>query len=181
LSSFNLFKGRLAKLKFFDVPNNLINSSKMALKAVCVMVGDVVKGVVHFTQAGVGAPVSVEGELKGLAAGPHGFHIHEFGDNTNGCVSAGGHFNPNSKTHGAPTDEIRHVGDLGNVEAGADGVATIKISDKEISLAGAESIIGRTVVVHADIDDLGKGGHELSLTTGNAGARLACGVIGICK
>jgi len=153
----------------------------MALKAVCVLTGEVVKGTIHFTQADAGAPVSVMGELKGLAPGPHGFHIHEFGDNTNGCTSAGGHFNPHGKTHGAPVDDVRHAGDLGNVDAGADGIADIKISDAAISLAGPLSIIGRTVVVHADVDDLGKGGHELSLTTGNAGARLACGVIGICK
>lgn len=154
----------------------------MALKAVCVMAGTVgAGGVIHFTQADVGAPVVVEGELKGLVEGSHGFHIHEFGDNTNGCTSAGGHFNPHGKTHGAPVDAVRHAGDLGNVEAGADGIAAVKISDAEISLAGPLSIIGRTVVVHADIDDLGKGGHELSLTTGNAGARVACGVIGICK
>ena len=57
----------------------------------------------------------------------------------------------------------------------------VDISDSMISLTGENSIIGRTVVVHADVDDLGKGGHELSKTTGNAGARSACGVIGIAK
>lgn len=61
------------------------------------------------------------------------------------------------------------------------GKAAINITDKFISLTGDNSILGRTVVVHADVDDLGKGGHELSKTTGNAGGRLACGVIGICK
>ena len=73
----------------------------MALKAVCVLNGEVVKGVIHFSQADVGAPVTVEGEMRGLAEGPHGFHVHEFGDNTNGCTSAGGHFNPHGKTHGS--------------------------------------------------------------------------------
>jgi len=153
----------------------------MALNAVCVLNGEVVKGVIKFTQADAAAPVTVTGEVRGLNEGLHGFHVHEFGDNTNGCTSAGGHFNPHGKTHGAPADEVRHAGDLGNVEAGADGVANVKISDSGISLAGPLSIVGRTVVVHADVDDLGKGGHELSPTTGNAGARVACGVIGICK
>jgi len=73
------------------------------------------------------------------------------------------------------------VGDLGNVQAGADGVAKVDISDKLLTLSGPHSIIGRTLVCHADVDDLGKGGHELSSTTGNAGARVCCGVIGIAK
>lgn len=125
--------------------------------------------------------MEVTGEITGLSKGLHGFHIHEFGDNTNGCISAGPHFNPDNKDHGAPADSDRHVGDLGNIEAGADGVAKINIKDSVISLQGRNNVIGRTVVVHADPDDLGKGGHELSKTTGNAGARSACGVIGLAK
>lgn len=64
-----------------------------------------------------------------------------------GCTSAGAHFNPFNKEHGAPEDTERHVGDLGNVTAGEDGVAKISITDKMIDLAGPQSIIGRTVVV----------------------------------
>ena len=106
----------------------------------------------------------------------------QFGDNTNGCTSAGPHFNPDGCSHGAPENPkgSRHAGDLGNVTAEG-GAAKIDITDQMISLTGEHSVIGRTVVVHADQDDLGKGGHELSLTTGNAGARSACGVIGIAK
>ncbi|XP_052811309.1 superoxide dismutase [Cu-Zn]-like [Mya arenaria] len=154
----------------------------MSIKAVCVLKGDSdVTGTVIFSQEGEGKPVTVTGELRGLAPGKHGFHIHQFGDNTSGCTSAGPHFNPDDKDHGGPTDAIRHAGDLGNVEAGADNVAKVDIQDSQISLTGPKSIIGRTVVVHADVDDLGKGGHELSKTTGNAGGRQACGVIGIAK
>ncbi|XP_052710509.1 superoxide dismutase [Cu-Zn]-like isoform X2 [Crassostrea angulata] len=153
-----------------------------ALKAVCVLKGDSnVTGTVQFSQEAPGTPVTLSGEIKGLTPGQHGFHVHQFGDNTNGCTSAGAHFNPFNKEHGAPEDTERHVGDLGNVTAGEDGVAKISITDKMIDLAGPQSIIGRTVVIHADVDDLGKGGHELSKTTGNAGGRLACGVIGITK
>lgn len=123
----------------------------------------------------------MNGEISGLKPGLHGFHIHEFGDNTNGCISAGAHFNPHEKEHGGPDLLVRHVGDLGNVTAGANGVAKINVRDKIISLQGEHNIIGRTVVVHADPDDLGLGGHELSKTTGNAGGRLACGVIGLAK
>jgi len=149
-------------------------------RAVCVLRGETVSGVVNFTQEGTGV-VTIEGELKGLKQGLHGFHVHEFGDNTNGCVSAGGHFNPHGKQHGGPQDENRHAGDLGNVTADEHGVAKFTLHDKLISLHGATSVIGRTMVIHADTDDLGKGGHEDSLTTGHAGARLACGVIGLAK
>lgn len=83
------------------------------------------------------------------------------------------------KNHGAPNDTDRHVGDLGNIEAGQNTVATISIVDHVISLKGPHSIIGRAIVVHSDVDDLGKGGFADSLTTGHAGTRVACGVIGI--
>eukprot|EP00795_Rhopilema_esculentum_P017227 gene17227-8780_t len=126
-------------------------------------------------------PVHITGEVTGLEKGEHGFHIHEFGDYTNGCTSTGSHFNPFGKKHGAPEDEERHVGDLGNITAGDDNKATVDKTDRLIKLSGPHSVIGRAFVVHADVDDLGKGGHELSLTTGNAGGRLACGVIGIAK
>ncbi|XP_028838614.1 superoxide dismutase [Cu-Zn] [Denticeps clupeoides] len=154
----------------------------MAHKAVCVLKGaGEVTGTVYFEQQGDSASVKLSGEISGLAPGEHGFHVHAFGDNTNGCISAGPHFNPFNKTHGGPTDEVRHVGDLGNVTAGANNIAKIKIEDKQISLTGPNSIIGRTMVIHEKADDLGKGGDEESLKTGNAGGRLACGVIGIAQ
>lgn len=125
--------------------------------------------------------MKVTGEISGLKPGKHGFHVHEFGDATNGCTSAGAHFNPTSKTHGAPDAAERHVGDLGNVQADSNGVAKVNIEDKLISLTGDNNVLGRTIVIHEDEDDLGLGGVELSKTTGNAGGRLGCGVIGITK
>ncbi|KAH7421520.1 hypothetical protein KP509_13G061600 [Ceratopteris richardii] len=151
----------------------------MPVKAVAVLSGSAgVSGVVHFSEDDSGSTL-VTGKLSGLKPGLHGFHVHALGDTTNGCMSTGGHFNPNGKEHGAPEDENRHAGDLGNVIVGEDGCVEINITDSQIPLTGSNSIVGRAVVVHADPDDLGKGGHELSKTTGNAGGRLACGVIGL--
>lgn len=154
------------------------------VKAICVLApgsDSNVKGTITFTQEGDKAATSVTGSVSGLKPGEHGFHIHEFGDYTNGCVSAGSHFNPNGKTHGGPTSAERHAGDLGNVTAGDDGVANVDIKDLQIPLIGANSILGRSLVVHEKKDDLGQGGDEESKKTGNAGPRLACGVIGIAK
>merc|ERR1712186_268319 len=101
--------------------------------------------------------------------------------------SAGPHYNPFGKLHGAPQDEERHVGDLGNIEAGADGVAKGEIVDALIKLTGETSVIGRSMMVHADPDDLGLGDNsepgpppvngKASKATGNAGGRIACGEI----
>ncbi|CAK7340851.1 unnamed protein product [Dovyalis caffra] len=149
------------------------------VKAVAVLTSsEGVKGTVNFNQEGDG-PTTVTGSVSGLKPGLHGFHVHALGDTTNGCMSTGPHFNPAGKEHGAPADENRHAGDLGNITAGDDGTATFTIIDGQIPLTGPNSIVGRAVVVHSDPDDLGKGGHELSKTTGNAGGRVACGVIGL--
>ncbi|PON42815.1 Superoxide dismutase [Cu-Zn] [Trema orientale] len=144
-------------------------------KAVAVLKGNSqVEGVVTLTQDDSG-PTTVKVRVTGLTPGPHGFHLHEYGDTTNGCISTGAHFNPNNLTHGAPEDDVRHAGDLGNIIANAEGVAETTIVDSQIPLSGPNSVVGRALVVHELEDDLGKGGHELSLTTGNAGGRLACG------
>nr|KYP68599.1 hypothetical protein KK1_022231 [Cajanus cajan] len=147
-----------------------------AKKAVAVLKGNsAVEGVATLIQEDDG-PTKVTVRITGLTPGLHGFHLHEYGDTTNGCISTGAHFNPNNLTHGAPEDEVRHAGDLGNIIANADGVAETTIVDNQIPLSGPNSVVGRALVVHELEDDLGKGGHELSLTTGNAGGRLACGM-----
>merc|ERR1739845_199940 len=125
--------------------------------------------------------------IRGLTWGLHGFHIHEKADFSDGCNSAGPHYNPFGKTHGAPEDEERHVGDLGNIEPGPDGIAKGEIVDKLIKLEGDTTVIGRSMMVHADPDDLGTGDNsepgpppvngKASKATGNAGARIACGKI----
>jgi Cu-Zn family superoxide dismutase len=156
------------------------NTVKM-VKAVSVLRGDSkVSGTVIFEQESESAPTTITWDITGNDPNAkRGFHIHTFGDNTNGCTSAGPHFNPHNKTHGAPSDETRHVGDLGNVETDGQGNAKGSVTDSLIKLIGPHSVIGRTVVIHAGTDDLGKGDSEESLKTGNAGPRPACGVIGI--
>jgi superoxide dismutase, Cu-Zn family len=120
--------------------------------------------------------------ITGLTPGMHGFHIHEKGDLTDGCVSCGPHYNPRNFTHASPNDTMRHVGDLGNIEADANGTVVITLNDTMVQLNGPFSVLGRSVVVHALPDDLGRGVGDKeaeSKKTGNAGARVACGVIGI--
>ena len=135
---------------------------------------DKVKGTILLMQA-PGTPTLVKGTITGLTPGEHGFHIHEFGDMSKGCESMGGHYNPDGVDHG---DEKKgHVGDLGNITANEDGTASFSIQANRVELIGERSVVGRGLVVHADQDDLGQGGDAESLKTGNAGDRLACGVI----
>ena len=144
-------------------------------KAIAVLhptTGSNVAGLVTFTTSG--AEIKVVADITGLTPGKHGFHVHEFGDcSSSDGSSAGGHFNPMHKMHGAPNATDRHAGDLGNIEADASGKAHLEWSDKVMKLSGAESIIGHAVIVHEKPDDL------TTQPTGNAGGRLACGVIGV--
>lgn len=131
-------------------------------------------GIVEFHKVENG--IKITGEIKNLSPGKHGFHIHEYGDcSAEDGASAGGHFNPFDKPHGAPTDKERHVGDLGNITANEEGIAKFEMVDSVISFSGKSSIIGRSVVVHKGEDDL------KTQPTGNAGPRVACGIIGIGK
>lgn len=130
-------------------------------------------GTVSFTQ--VGDVVQVVAHIEGATPGSHGFHIHEIGDcSAEDFTSAGGHFNPTGAPHGGPNDAERHAGDLGNIEIGEDGVGELELTSDMITVApGESSVVGRGVILHADPDDLE------SQPTGNAGARVACGVIGL--
>lgn len=146
-------------------------------KAVCVLnptEGNEVSGIVTFTETDDG--IRIVANLERLTPGKHGFHIHEFGDCSRlDGKSAGGHFNPDDKKHSAPNSEERHVGDLGNLSANETGKAYYEMIDTRISFSGPHSIIGRAIIVHAGEDDL------TSQPTGAAGARVACGVIGLAK
>jgi Cu-Zn family superoxide dismutase len=132
-------------------------------------------GTVTFTEVADG--VQVQAAITGLTPGSHGFHVHEFGDcSAADASSAGAHFNPTKQPHAGPDATARHVGDMGNIEADASGNAKLDYVDHHISLTNDErSVLGRSVIVHEKADDL------KSQPAGDAGARIACGVIGIAK
>ncbi|KAB7508069.1 Superoxide dismutase [Cu-Zn] [Armadillidium nasatum] len=104
--------------------------------------------------------------IDGLPKKELGFHIHSFGVVNNNCSSAGGHFNPEGKNHGGPNSMERHMGDLGNIDASKFPHKEVEITDKKASLFGKDSIIGRSIVIHEDTDDL--------KNQSSAGGRLAC-------
>lgn len=114
-----------------------------------------IKGIVNFEQPPNG-PTVINIDFSGLKPGKHGFHIHEFGNLSQACITAGAHFNPYKKTHGGPGEEERHVGDLGNLEADSQGNFKGTMKDELIKLTGEFSIIGRSCIIHEDEDDLGK-------------------------
>jgi Cu-Zn family superoxide dismutase len=152
------------------------DAPKGPTKAVAVMTptkDSKVSGVVTFTQEG--DAIHVTGKITGLTPGEHGFHVHEFGDvSSDDGMATGGHFDSDKHKHGAEDAAERHTGDLGNIKAGDDGVATIDKMDKVIALSGPNSIVGHGLIVHAKPDDF-------SQPTGNAGGRVAQGVIGVAK
>lgn len=134
--------------------------------------GNSVQGEVTFTPGDNG--VRVVARVTGLTPGNHGFHVHETGDcSAPDASSAGGHFAPKGSPHGAPEAPAaeRHAGDLGNLQAGQNGTANYDRVDPVLTLNGPASIVGKAVIVHAGQDDF------TTQPSGNAGSRLACGVI----
>jgi Cu-Zn family superoxide dismutase len=130
-----------------------------------------VTGTITFKQVADGLEVTAN--VEGLTPGDHAWHIHEKGDcSAPDATSAGGHFNPENHKHGAPDATEHHAGDLGNLTAGKDGKATKTFTMKGISLdKDNASIVGKGFIVHEKVDDF------KTQPTGNAGARVACGVI----
>jgi Cu-Zn family superoxide dismutase len=139
----------------------MISGGPTKAVAVLIPLGDSkVSGTITFTKKP--GHVEIAGEINGLTPGEHAFHVHEFGDaSSKDGMSAGGHFNPDKHPHGGPDSAARHVGDLGNITADENGKVTL--------------IIGRSLIIHAKADDL------KTQPTGNAGGRVACGVIGVAK
>ncbi|XP_015784006.1 DNA-directed RNA polymerase II subunit RPB1 [Tetranychus urticae] len=135
-----------------------------------------VTGTIVFKQIG-SRPVSIEGKIMGLTPGPHGMHIYEMPFLGGDCQSAGDHYNPQKTEHGGKHDWNRHIGDLGNIFADANGVASFDLTDLLISLTGGYSIVNRTIAISEKADDLGRGSDVQSKRDGNSGPPIACGII----
>lgn len=170
--------GGIAYVVAYRVARGGRSSRIEAQHAVCVFDARHSKGVAgEVRMRAIGEKTTrFECELTGLTAGPHGFHVHTYGDLREGCKSACDHYNPNNETHGGARGRRRHAGDLGNIIADEHG----RCSQNVVADVRLDDIIGRMLIVHADEDDLGTGNDPDSSKTGNSGVRVACGVIGRC-
>ena len=172
-------------LPWEDVQNKIETSGKRAAliglgsstknlgAAVAEISGKDAKGVVRMVQLN-DEMCLFDGTIHGLEPGSHGISVHEFGDLTQGCNSCGGHYNPHGHRHGGRLDKTRHLGDLGNITAERDGRASFKFTDDRLKVW---EMIGRSLVIHQNPDDLGQGVNEKSKIDGNAGPGVACAII----
>jgi Cu-Zn family superoxide dismutase len=155
--------------------------------AIAIFDNPSVKGSVKFHQCLGSKETKVIFDLHGLAPDKqHAIHIHEYGDESKGCKSLGGHWNPYNKQHGSIFINIcdSHAGDLiNNIVSDNKGEFYYIYIDPRIQLNGnvKESILGRSVVIHHGVDDLGQGNNPESKITGNAGGRMVCAIIGHAK
>jgi Cu-Zn family superoxide dismutase len=152
--------------------NSALQRDPTAIAMLAPTEGNIASGVVNFSLDGNMMQIDVR--VDGLKPNSmHGLHIHSIGDcRAPNASSAGGHFNPHGSSHGGPDTEPRHIGDLGNIQANASGSAIISVQVTGITLGKeVDSIIGRAIIVHAQADDLS------GQPSGNAGPRIACGLI----
>ncbi|MBD9370500.1 superoxide dismutase family protein [Xanthomonas sp. XNM01] len=158
-------------------PPPAVSTAQQAVVVLASASGSRVSGRLEIAPMGDG--VHIAGEVGGLRPlGRFGFHVHERGDcSAVDASSAGGHFNPAAAPHGRAGHGAHHAGDMDNIEADAEGVARVNVHLRGVTLGGtaANDIAGRAVIVHADPDDY------QSQPTGNAGARLACGLVRVTR
>ena len=170
----------------------------MCINAVSIF-DNKIKGYVKFHQCRKNEPTVVKFKVQGFKPNNiNACHIHQYGDMLEGCKSLGPHWNPSNSKHGHTNLSIgldkhiklknqncqSHAGDLlNNIKADSNGRFYYEYLDYRINLFGdvSESIIGRSVVIHNGVDDLGLGNNKESLETGNAGERIDCAIIGHSK
>lgn len=148
----------------------------MSNKGICVLrcqKGNV-HGVVYLSEILPQRGVHFQVKIIGISPGLHGFHIHKTGNTLDGAHTLCEHYNPTRQNHGGLNSKYSHLGDLGNLKANSKGDVQQTINSRLLSL---EEIFGRSLIVHADRDDLGKGNHKDSLTTGHSGKRILWGII----
>jgi Cu-Zn family superoxide dismutase len=143
----------------------------MITRAVAVFPG---YGAAFLTQTLDGVVIDVH--VFNLSPGLHGFHVHRLGNLLDNCNSVCSHYNPRNRQHGAPNSLNAHAGDLGNITANSRGECHDTFIVQTFTLV---DVLGRSLVIHADTDDLGRGNNAESLRTGNSGSRITCGVIGV--
>lgn len=151
------------------------STARMGMANLSAASGSLVSGKLMLMP--MGGSVHMTGTVGGLAPySVHGFHVHEKGDcSAADASSAGGHFAPGGNPHGKRGRGAHHAGDMDNITANAEGVASVNVYLDDVTLGGgaANDIAGLAIVVHADPDDY------TSQPSGNAGARVACGVIDV--
>lgn len=129
-------------------------------------------GTANFTQSE--GKVTLELTVENAPEGTHAVHLHETGDcSAEDASSAGGHWNPTGSQHGRFGENGFHLGDIGNLEVAADGTGKLTFSTDHWSIGSGEEndITGKAIIVHAGVDDF------TTQPTGNAGGRIACGVV----
>lgn len=160
------------------------NRSSKPIEGVAVLDSKYLSGYVKLKENKENNTTNIQARITGLKPNrKYAWHIHEAGDlrtskSKKACSGACAHYNPHHKKHGGPRSKERHVGDLGNLTTNAQGESRSQVTLSSVKLRGKYSVIGRSIVIHALEDDLGRGGTIESSKTGSAGARIACGVIG---
>ena len=154
----------------------IMQSKYKVIEAVAVISHNNIQGNIVFKQKSDDY-VKIYIDVKGLTKNhKHGFHIHETGDLREGCTSCCAHYNPTNTEHSGL--DGGHAGDLGNIETDNKGYCLMTINTNKFCI---DEIVGRSIIIHADEDDLGQGNHKDSKTTGNSGLRIVCSIIGISK
>jgi Cu-Zn family superoxide dismutase len=143
-----------------------------AIAVLAPTAGNTARGTVRFTPHPDGVELTVR--IEGLTQGTrHGFHVHEFGDcSAADAASAGPHYDPTHNAPGQHQHGMKPLGDLDDLRANAQGVVEVRFAARALSIAGTHPILGRALVLHAGFADP-------SDPMGDAGARIACGTIGV--
>lgn len=135
--------------------------------------GSEVSGTATFTQTAEGK-VKLVLSVNNLSTGKHAVHLHENGDcSAEDASSAGGHWNPEGEEHGKRGEDEFHAGDINNLTVGEDGLGSLVMVVDGWSIGDGQDtdILNKAVIIHAEADDF------TSQPSGDAGSRVACGVI----